>query len=84
MQSAAPQCAMRQGERSVHVFNAADAHAVSLSVWQTLHAFGIPNASVCAGVTKWKVWLLTLMLAMVCSILGIWQATHWLPVLSGL
>ena len=78
------QCATRQGERSVQVFSAVVAHAVSLSVWQTLQAFGIFVASVCAGDTKWNVWLLTLMLAMVCSIFGMWQATHSLPVLSAL
>ena len=33
--------ATRQGERSVHVFSAAVAHAVDLSAWQTLQAFGI-------------------------------------------
>jgi hypothetical protein len=44
--------AMRQDERSVHVFRAAVAHAVDLSEWQTLQAFGIFKASVVAGVTK--------------------------------
>ena len=43
---------IRQGERSAHVFRAAVAHAVDLSAWQTLQAFGIFKASVVAGVTK--------------------------------
>ncbi len=32
---------------------------------------------------KWKVWLRTFTSAIVCSISGIWQATHSLPVLPG-
>ena len=44
--------ATRHGERSAHAFREAVAHAVDLSAWQTLQAFGIFKASVMAGVTK--------------------------------
>jgi hypothetical protein len=71
--------ATRQGERSAHVFRAVLAHAVDLSAWQTLQAFGIFNASVVTGVTKLNVWLRTFTSAMVCWIFGIWQAIHSLP-----
>ena len=75
---------IRHGERSNQVARAVVAQAVVLSVWQTLQALGIFSESVWPGVTKWKVWLLTLMSAMVCSIFGMWQATHSLPVLPTL
>src|SRR5205814_2472439 len=75
---------MRQGERSLQLFSAAAAQLVLLSLWQALHAFGIFSCSVSAGVTKWKVWLRTFTSAIVCSIFGIWQATHSLPVLPSL
>ena len=55
------------------------AHPVDLSVWHRLQAFGIFRASVSPGVTKWKVWLRTFTSAIVCSIFGMWQATHSLP-----
>ena len=45
-------CNIRQGERSDQPLIAADAHFVSLSLWQTLQALGMAMASVCAGVTK--------------------------------
>lgn len=41
---------MRQGDRSSQPFNASVAHAVVLSVWHRLQAFGIFIASLCAGV----------------------------------
>ena len=60
------------------------AHAVDLSAWQTLQAFGIFKASVVAGVTKRNVWLRTFTSAIVCSIFGMWQAMHSLPWLPAL
>jgi hypothetical protein len=48
----AAHCAIRQGEWSVQDFRAVLAHAVDLSAWHTLQAFGIFKASVIAGVTK--------------------------------
>ena len=76
--------AVRHGERSIQVFNAAFAQAGDLFVWQTLQAFGIFNAPVFAGVTKRNVWLRTLTSSIVCSIFGMWQAMHSLPGLPGL
>jgi hypothetical protein len=70
---------MRHIERSRQLASASVAQAVPSSLWQTLQAFGICSESVSLGVTKWNVWLLTLMSAIVCSIFGMWQATHWLP-----
>ena len=75
---------MRQGERSFQLIKADVAQAGVLSVWQTLQAFGICDATVSDGVTKWNVWLLTLISPRVCSIFGIWQAVQALPGLSGL
>ena len=62
---------------------ASAAHAVDLSRWQALQALGIFRLSVVLGVTKWKVWAATFTSAMVCSIFGMWHATHWLPGLPG-
>src|SRR6185295_16677067 len=76
--------ATRQGETSAHVFNAAVAHAGALSVWQTLQAFGIFKTSLVAGVTKRNVWLRTFTSAIVCWILGMWQAIHSPPGLPAL
>ncbi len=75
--------AMRQGDRSFQPFNASVAHAVVLSVWHRLQAFGIFNASLSAGVMNLKVWARTFTSAIVCSILGMWHATHSLPALPG-
>jgi hypothetical protein len=75
--------AIRQGDRSRQPFNASVAHAVVLSVWQRLHAFGTFMASLSAGVMNLKVWARTLTSAIVCSILGMWQVTHSLPALPG-
>src|ERR1700730_17986964 len=75
--------AMRQGDRSFQLFNAWVVHAVVLSVWHRLHALGICSASVSAGVMNLKVWARTFTSAIVCSILGMWHATHWLPALPG-
>ena len=72
-----------QGDRSPQVFKASAAHEAGLSVWQALQALGIFMASLIAGVTKRKVWLRTFTSPSVCAILGMWQAMHWLPSLSG-
>ena len=50
-------------------------------MWQVLHGFGILYWSVIAGVMNLNVWLRTLTSAIVCSIFGMWQATHSLPAL---
>src|SRR5579863_1768304 len=71
---------MRQGERSGHWRIASVAQAVVLSVWQLVQGLGILYLSVIAGVMKSKVWARTNVPGMVTSILGMWQATHWLPV----
>ena len=71
----------RQGERSLQLRSAAVAHAVVLSVWQRLQAFGIFIVSVCVGQTKRKVWLRTITSPRVSAIFGMWQAMHSLPVL---
>jgi hypothetical protein len=76
-------CATRHGDLSPQPFKAAVAHAVLLSVWQRLQALGIFNASLSAGVMNLNVCARTFTSAMVCSILGMWQATHWLPALPG-
>ena len=67
-----------------HVFSASVDHCGDLSVWHALQAFGTLSAAVSRGVTKRKVWLRTLTSAIVCSIFGMWQATHWLPALPAL
>ena len=41
----------------------------------------MPDCSVSGGVMKRKVWAATKSSLMVCSILGMWHATHWLPAL---
>ena len=41
-------------------------------------------ASVIAGVMNWNVWLRTFTSAIVCSIFGMWQATHSSPALPRL
>ncbi len=64
------QSAIRQGERSVHVFKVSAAHVVGLSVWQTLQAFGTFSASVFAGLTNLNVWLRTFTSPSVCAIFG--------------
>ena len=74
-------CATRQGDTPGQDFRASVAHAFDLSVWQPVHALGILNSSVIVGVMNSNVWLRTLMLATVCSIFGMWQATHSLPAL---
>ena len=57
------------------------AHAVLLSVWHEVQGFGILYLSVIAGVMNAKVCPCTFTSAMVVSIFGIWQATHWLAAL---
>ena len=42
----------------------------------SLHAFGTFSCSVAVGVMNANVWLRTLTSAIVCSIFGMWQATH--------
>ena len=74
-----PYCATRHGENSGQVLSASLTHGTVLSVWQLLQAFGILNVSVASGGMNWNVWLRTLTSAMVCSIFGMWQATHSLP-----
>src|SRR5579884_1783806 len=76
--------AMRQGERSRQFFKASEAHAVDLSLWQVLQAFGTFRVSVLAGVMKRKVCARTFTSAMVCWICGMWQAMHSLPELPAL
>ena len=71
---------MRQGERSGHWRIASVAQAVALSVWQLVQGLGILYLSVIAGVMKSNVCALTNTPGIVTSILGMWQATHWLPV----
>ena len=51
-----------------------------MSLWQALHAFGTLSVAVCAGVTKWNVWLETNGPPGNSGwILGMWHATHSLP-----
>src|ERR1700738_1621862 len=72
---------MRHGDSVDHFLNSAVAHWVVLSVCQYVHVFGMPDASVSAGVMNRKVCALTKFSLIVCSIFGMWQATHWLPAL---
>jgi len=60
----------RHGETPGQLFIVSRAHAVVLSVWQLVQGLGILYSSVFAGEMKLKVWLRTLMSAMVCSIFG--------------
>src|SRR5215469_13286971 len=69
----------RQGEYSGQRRRASVAQAVDLSVWHWVQGLGISYRSVAAGVMTSKVWARTKTPAMVVSILGMWQATHWLP-----
>ena len=64
------------GDTLGQVFKASIAQAGDLSVWQTLQALGTLEARVSAGEMNRKVWLRTFTSAMVCSIFGMWQATH--------
>src|SRR5262245_62307925 len=66
--------ATRQGERSFQFLSTSLAHAVVLSVWQRLQAFGIFRASLSAGVMKRKVWGGTFTWAMVWGVFGMWRA----------
>src|ERR1700686_4549912 len=77
--SRAAYCATRQGENSGHVLSVSLAHWTALSVWQVLQELGTFIVSVASGGMNLNVWLRTLMSAMVCSILGIWQPIHALP-----
>src|ERR1041385_1217099 len=77
-------CATRQGEKLVHVRMVSAAQLAGLSAWQDAHALGTLSISVAEGGMNLKVWLRTLMSAMVCSILGMWHAMHSLPALSAL
>jgi hypothetical protein len=52
---------------------------VFLSVWHEVQGLGTLYLSVVAGVMKEKVCARTKTPGMVTSILGMWQATHWLP-----
>ena len=45
-------------------------------MWQPVHGFGTFSRSVVDGVMKRNVWLRTLTSAIVCSIAGMWHATH--------
>jgi hypothetical protein len=49
-------------------------------LWQLVQGFGIFEVSVIVGVMNRKVWLRTITSPIVCSIDGMWQATHSLPV----
>jgi hypothetical protein len=55
------------------------AQAEDLSVWQDVQGLGILYLSLMAGVMNAKVCARTFTSAMVVSIFGMWQATHWLP-----
>jgi hypothetical protein len=61
----------RQGETFDQVRSVWRAQSVVLSRWHApVHEFGILNSSVIDGGMNAKVWLRTLMSAIVCSILG--------------
>ncbi len=64
------------------VLSWAVAQALDLPEWQEVQGLGMPERSVSDGVMNRKVWALTKLPLMVCSILGMWQAVHWLPVLA--
>ena len=70
---------MRQGDMLDQLFSAFVTNSGPSVVWHPAHAFGTFNASVVAGVMNLNVCALTLMSAMVCSILGMWQLTHSFP-----
>lgn len=70
---------IRQGERSGHRRIASVAQAVDLSAWHDVQGLGILYSSVMPGVMKANVCARTLTSAIVVSIFGMWQATHWLP-----
>src|SRR5262249_40112105 len=59
-------CATRHGENCGQLFSVSLAHWTVLSVWHELQEFGIFSVSVAAGGMNLKVWLRTLMSAMVC------------------
>jgi hypothetical protein len=64
------------GDTVAHFFNSSVAQRVDLSAWQEVQGFGIPDLSVSAGVMNRNVCALTKLSLIVCSILGMWQATH--------
>jgi len=74
------QGATRHGENSGQLRSLSLAQAFDLSLWQLVQGFGIFEVSVKAGVMNRKVWLRTITSPIVCSIAGMWQATHSLPV----
>ena len=78
---ASPRYCTRHGETFDQPRSASRAQSVDLSVWQPVHGFGILNSSVIVGVMNANVWLRTFTFAIVCSIFGMWHATHSLPAL---
>ena len=69
----------RHGERSGQCRKASVAQALLLSKWHEVHGFGILYFSVITGVINAKVCACTFTLAIVVSIVGMWQLTHSLP-----
>src|SRR6185312_8135096 len=61
---------IRHGETVDQPFSASAVHAVDLSLWQTLQAFGTFSESVSRGVTKRNVWLRTFTSPISCAIFG--------------
>ena len=53
-----------------------------MSAWHRLQAFGDPKARVAAGMGGRIEWSVRCMAAK--RVVGMWQATHWLPVLPAL
>ena len=70
-----------RGDSVDYSFNSSVAQSVDLSAWHDVQGFGIPDCPVSVGVMKRNVCALTRLSLMVCSIFGMWQATHWLPAL---
>src|SRR5581483_3035821 len=67
--------------RSGHNVSAAfTAHAAFLSVWQSVHAFGIANAAEFSGAGMLIVWSRIVVLMLTTSF-GMWHSTQRLPAL---
>ena len=73
-------CPTRHGENSGQLRSAAVAQAFDLSLWQLVQGLGILDDSVIDGGMNLNVWLRTITSPIVCSIAGMWQLTHSLPV----
>ena len=76
--------ATRHGETVFHPRNCSVAQAEPLSAWQPWHPLGIFRRSPSAGAMNRNVCARTLTSAIVCSIAGMWHATHSFPLESAL